>query len=114
MSTNFPEKVGNFGAFLMWCGIIATVGILSYQGYSSWKHGEWQSIPLYKALHFLGADLYGVTTLEWEGVQKFLYWLLELPLAVVVAVLSIGIGYILVIYSEKKIINYDLKRTKTE
>ena len=100
MTNNFPEKVGSIGAFIMWCGIVATIGILGYQGYYWFQHGEWLSIPLYKALHFIGADLYGVTTLEWEGVQKILYWLLERPIAAVVAVSSIGIGYILVVYSE--------------
>lgn len=89
-----------FGARVMGYGLFGAIIILGYQVYQWLKNGEWLDITLHKGLYYLEIDLTRITAIEWQGVQRFLFWLLEVPLAAVVAVLSIGIGFTLMSNSE--------------
>ena len=93
--TKLKKGTGQFGGYLIGLGFIASLSIFGYQGLHWIQNGEWLPLPLYKAIYYFDIDLYFVLNMEWQDAKKIVIWILELPLALVVLILSSTIGYIL-------------------
>jgi hypothetical protein len=91
------KNLSYWGILIIGCGLFLTISILGYQLYLWLRNGEWLSIPLYKPLQYLGISFIGILDLEWEGLQKCIFWLLEKPLAGVIGVSSLTIGWLMTI-----------------
>jgi len=95
MIRKLKEEAGQFGGYLIGMGFIASLSILSYQGLHWFQDGEWLQLPLFKAIYYFDVDLYFVLNIEWQVAKNIIIWILELPLALVVFILTSTIGYIL-------------------
>ena len=95
MEESAKKNLSDWGMAIIGLGLFSTVCILIYQFYHWLKSGEWLSLPLYKALQNLGISFDRLLDLEWQGMQKFLFWVLELPIAGVIGVSSLAIGWLM-------------------
>ena len=95
MKESAKKKLSDWGMAIIGLGLFSTVCILVYQFYHWLKSGEWLSIPLYKALQYLGISFDRLLDLEWQGMQKILFWVLELPIAGVIGISSLAIGWLM-------------------
>ena len=95
MEESTKKNLSDWGMAIIGLGLFSTVCILGYQFYHWLKSGEWLSLPLYKALQYLGISFDRLLDLEWKGMQKFLFWILEQPIAGVIGVSSLVIGWLM-------------------
>ena len=89
------KKQSNCGYIIIGLGLIATISILGYQIYHWFKNGEWLPLPFYKPLQYLGISFEGILDLQWQGLQKAIFWILEQPLAGIIGVSSLAIGWLM-------------------
>jgi hypothetical protein len=89
------KKLSDFGFIIIGLGLLATISILGYQLYHWKKNGEWLPLPFYKALQSLGVSFDGLLDIQWQGAQKLLFWILEQPLAGVIGVTSLVVGWLM-------------------
>lgn len=89
------SKLNRVGITIISCGLFVTVSILGYQLYHWLKHGEWLQLPFYKALQYFGIRFEKLLDLDWQALQKSLFWVLEQPLAGVIGVTSLVIGWLM-------------------
>ena len=95
MKESAKKNLSDWGMAIIGLGLFSTVCIFIYQFYHWLKTGEWLTIPLYKALQYLGISFDRLLDLEWQGMQKILFWVLELPIAGVIGVSSLAIGWLM-------------------
>ena len=91
------SKLSNWGFTIIGLGLIITISILGYQIYHWYKNGEWLPLPLYKPLQYFGISFVGILDLDWQWLQKFIFWVLEQQLAGVIGVSSLVIGWLMTI-----------------
>jgi hypothetical protein len=89
------KKLSDWGFAVIGCGLLITISILGYQIYHWYKNGEWLPLPLYKPLQYVGIRFEGILGLEWEAMKKVIFWVLEQPLAGVIGVSSLVIGWLM-------------------
>lgn len=89
------QKLNDWGLAVIGCGLFVTICILGYQFYHWLKNGEWLRLPLYKPLQYVGIKFEGILDLEWEAMQKIIFWILEQPLAGVIGVSSLAMGWLM-------------------
>jgi len=89
------KDLGYWGMVIISFGLFITISILSYQFYHWTTKGEWLPLPLYKPLQYVGVSFVELLDLEWQGLQKFIFWLLEQPLAGVIGVFSLATGWLM-------------------
>jgi len=89
------KNLSDWGNIVIGCGLLITISILGYQFYHSFGNGEWLPIPLYKPLQYLGISFDKLLDLEWQAMQKMIFWILEQPLAGVIGVSSLVIGWLM-------------------
>ncbi|QMU61328.1 MAG: hypothetical protein GKR92_06330 [Gammaproteobacteria bacterium] len=96
MGNNTKEnRLSDCGYVVIGCGLFITISIFGYQFYHWLGNGEWLPIPLYKPLQYLGVSFDGLLDLEWKAMQKLIFWILEQPLAGVIGVSSLVIGWLM-------------------
>jgi len=95
MEESAKKNLSDWGMAIIGLGLFSTVCILGYQFFHWLKSGEWISLPLYKALQYLGISFDGLLDLQWQGMQKLLFWVLELPIAGVIGISSLAIGWLM-------------------
>ena len=93
--SNKTKSLSDWGFTVIGCGLFFTICILVYQFYQWLKNGEWLPLPLYKPLQYLGISFDSLLDLEWQGLQKFIFWILEQPLAGVIGIFSLVIGWLM-------------------
>ncbi|MBT8113235.1 MAG: hypothetical protein KJO81_03220 [Gammaproteobacteria bacterium] len=89
------NKLSYCGNIIIGLGLIVTISILGYQFYHWLINGEWLPLPFYKPLQYLGISFEGLLDLQWQGLQKTIFWILELPLAGIIGVSSLSIGWLM-------------------
>jgi hypothetical protein len=89
------KKLSDWGFTIIGWGLFVTISILVYQFYHWLRNGEWLPLPLYKPLQYLGVSFVGILDLEWQEIQKIIFWILEQPLAGVIGVSSLAIGWLM-------------------
>ncbi len=89
------NKLSYCGNIIIGLGLIFTISILGYQFYHWLIIGEWLPLPFYKPLQYLGISFEGLLDLQWQGLQKTIFWILELPLAGIIGVSSLSIGWLM-------------------
>ena len=90
---SLKSTIGQFGGYLIGIGFIASLSILAYQGLFWFQTDKWLAIPLHTI--FTNLDLTFLLDMEWQSIAKIVFWVFELPLSLVVFILSSTIGYIL-------------------
>ena len=89
------KKSNDWGIVVIGLGLFFTISILAYQLYHWFKNGEWLPLPFYKALQSLGVSFDGLLDIQWQGAQKLIFWVLEQPLAGVIGVTSLMVGWLM-------------------
>lgn len=89
------KKLGDWGIAVIGCGLFVTISILGYQFYYWLKSGEWLPLPLYKPLQYVGIRFERILDLEWEALQKIIFWILEQPLAGVIGAITLVSGWLM-------------------
>jgi hypothetical protein len=103
MRTKQSEKIIDAGIFIISAGVFATLVILAYQGYFWFKYGEWLSLQFYEVLQKLNIDFTKLLDMNWQGLQKLIFWTLERPFSLIIFVISLIIGLTLIMFSKIKI-----------
>lgn len=94
-SNRKTKKLSDCGNIIIGLGLLATISILGYQFYHWLVNGEWLQLPFYKPLQYLGIGFEGILDLQWQALQKTIFWILEQPLAGIVGVSSLVIGWLM-------------------
>jgi len=89
------NKLSYCGNIIIALGLLGTISILGYQFFHWLKNGEWLPLPFYKLLQYLGFSFEGILDLPWQGLQKAIFWILEQPLAGIIGVTSLAIGWLM-------------------
>ena len=76
-------------------GLISAAGVLVYQVFQWLRTGSWVEMPFYLLFEWLGIDLSPLYSMEWQGLRKILFWILEGPMSFILLVLGGIIGYLI-------------------
>jgi hypothetical protein len=84
----FVESIAGVISLVIWGGLLFGPGVLCWQILQWLKNGQWSPVPVSKALDYVELPY---PDLEWQGVQKILDNLLDLPLSVVSFILAVSV-----------------------
>jgi len=88
-----PSEMAYLAAHLIFAfSIVGGLAILAQQGVIWLRTAEWPARSLYYGLLTMGFELDALAELKWAGVKTVVIWILELPLALVVAVAGVMIS----------------------
>jgi hypothetical protein len=74
----------------LWMGmgfVLVALAFPAYQALVWLQEGVWHPLPISWALHFMS---WRVPQTDWVGLQKIIYWVLDLPILVVPAFMAFG------------------------
>ncbi len=103
MRTKQSEKISDAGIFIISAGFFATLVILAYQGYFWIKYGEWFSLRFYEVLQKLNIDFTKLLDMDWQELQRLIFWVLERPFSLIIFIISLIVGLILIMSSKIRI-----------
>lgn len=76
-------------AALAVCSVLASpLVILGWQSLHWLRFGVWEPWPVWRAIQHVG---WRFPETEWAGVQRILWWLLDLPLALAIPLMGVAL-----------------------
>ena len=90
MRTKQSAKIVETGIFIISAGIFATIVILAFQAYFWIENGKWLPLQFYEVLQNLNIDFTKLLDMDWQWLQKLIFWVLERPLWLIVFIFSIS------------------------
>ena len=94
-STRYENGVVDAVVFTFVSGLISAAGILGYQVVQWLKLGNWIEMPFYLLFEWLRIDLSPLYSMEWQGLRKMLFWILEGSMSFMFVVLGGVLGYLI-------------------
>lgn len=89
------NNISDWGFAIIGFGLFCTISIFLYQFYQWLTTGESYPLPLHKPLQYIGISFDSLLDLKWKGLQKSIFWILEQPLAGVIGITSLVIGWLM-------------------
>lgn len=88
------KRLGNqiltWVAIAFFAALASPLFILAWQSLHWLKFGVWEPWSVWRAASYLG---WRPPEVEWIGVQKVLWWLLELPLSLAIPLLAVAFAF---------------------
>lgn len=87
------EKIADISWAIFTICWVSSIIIIGYNIFQWLKTGVWVDIPFYSAFSWIGLDRSSITV-EWQGVKKLIFWVIEAPLSLVLFISGAVLGFL--------------------